>query len=138
MSASGSSGCAGAYFERLRPLLHEQRFGETTTQELWDGLFLECRADRFGGQGEIYQEPWFRAACEEILRRLKEPKSAAVLNRYRPMRDPRKLKLLDPACGSMHFGLSRLRRVLADLPRGLGLGSGRLAQRCLSLRGYVG
>ena len=96
----------GDYFQRLRPLLHEQRFGETTAQELWDGLFLECRADRQGGgTGEICQEPWFRAACEEILRRLKEPKSATVLNRYRPMRDPRTLKLLDPACGSMHFGL---------------------------------
>jgi hypothetical protein len=95
----------GDYFQRLRPLLHEQRFGETTTQELWDGLFLECRADRHGGTGEIYQESWFRAACEEILRRLKVPKSTTVLNRYRPTRDPRTLKLLDPACGSMHFGL---------------------------------
>ncbi len=95
----------GDYFQRLRPLLHEQRFGERTTQELWDGLFLECRADRHGGTGEIYHESWYRAACEEILRRLKEPKSATVLNRYRPMRDPRTLKLLDPACGSMHFGL---------------------------------
>jgi hypothetical protein len=95
----------GDYFQRLRPLLHEQRFGESTSQELWDGLFLECRADRHGGEGEIYEENWFRATCEEILRRLKEPKSATVLNRYRPMRDPRTLKLLDPACGSMHFGL---------------------------------
>ena len=95
----------GSYFDRLRPLLHEQRFGAATTQELWDGLFLECRADRFGGDGKIYREPWFRATCEEILRRSKEPKSATVINRYRPMRDPRALKLLDPACGSMHFGL---------------------------------
>jgi hypothetical protein len=95
----------GDYFQRLRPLLHERRFGEATTQELWDGLFLECRADRHGGEGEIYEENWFHATCEEILRRLKEPKSATVLNRYRPMRDPRTLKLLDPACGSMHFGL---------------------------------
>ena len=95
----------GDYFQRQRPLLHEQRFGETTTQELWDGLFLECRADRHGGTGDIYQEQWFRAACEEILRRLKAPKPTTVLNRYRPMRDPRTLKLLDPACGSMHFGL---------------------------------
>jgi len=94
------------YFQRLRPLLREQRFGEGTTQELWDGLFLACRADRFdGGAGEIYHESWFRAACEEILRRLQESKSATVLTRYRPMRDPRTLKLLDPACGSMHFGL---------------------------------
>jgi hypothetical protein len=95
----------GEYFDRLRPLLREQRFDLATTQELWDGLFLECRADRFGGTGEIYREPWFRTTCDEILRRLKAPKSGTVLNRYRPMRDPRTLKLLDPACGSMHFGL---------------------------------
>ncbi|WP_208852317.1 Eco57I restriction-modification methylase domain-containing protein [Roseomonas genomospecies 6] len=93
----------GEYFQRLQPILREQRFVEATTQELWDGLFLECRSDRAGGNGEIYGERWFRATCEEILRRLREPKTA--LNRYRPLRDPRTLKLLDPACGSMHFGL---------------------------------
>lgn len=95
----------GGYFQRLRPLLRDERFGEGTTQELWDGLFLECHADRHGGKGGMYQERWFRAACEEILRRLKEPKYGTVLNRCRPMRDARTLKLLDPACGSMHFGL---------------------------------
>lgn len=95
----------GDYAQRLQPILREQRFAEATTQELWDGLFLECRSDRAGGNGEIYGEPWFRAACEEILRRLKEPKPKTSLNRYRPLRDPRTLKLLDPACGSMHFGL---------------------------------
>lgn len=62
-------------------------------------------ADRAGGGGEICREPWFRATCDEILRRLKEPKPKTALNRYRPLRDPRTLKLLDPACGSMHFGL---------------------------------
>ncbi len=95
----------GDYFERLQPILRGQRFDGATTQELWDGLFLECRSDRAGGSGGIYGEPWFRAACEEILRRLKEPKPKTALNRYRPLRDPRTLKLLDPACGSMHFGL---------------------------------
>jgi hypothetical protein len=93
------------YFQRLQPILREQRFSEATTQELWDGLFLACRADRHGGEGEIHHEAWFRATCEEILTRLKAAKSGTALNRYRPMRDPRTLKLLDPACGSMHFGL---------------------------------
>jgi hypothetical protein len=96
---------AGAYMGHLMPILREQRLDGTPTQELWDGLFLECRADRFGGTGDVYAEPWFRTTCEEILRRLKQPKSGTVLNRYRPLRDPRTLKLLDPACGSMHFGL---------------------------------
>ncbi|WP_200477163.1 Eco57I restriction-modification methylase domain-containing protein [Azospirillum brasilense] len=95
----------GEYFPRLQPILHDQRFSEVTTQELWDGLFLECRFDRAGGSGNVTGQPWFRAACEEILRRLKEPKAKTALNRYRPLRDPRTLKLLDPACGSMHFGL---------------------------------
>lgn len=95
----------GDYAQRLQPILRGQRFDGATTQELWDGLFLECRSDRAGGSGEIYKEPWFRATCEEILRRLKEPKPKTSLNRYRPLRDPRTLKLLDPACGSMHFGL---------------------------------
>nr|WP_294563134.1 hypothetical protein [uncultured Rhodopila sp.] len=99
---------AGAYFAGLMPILREQRFDEATTQQLWDGLFLECRSDRYcaeGEDGKVFREPWFRATCEEILRRLKAPKSETVLNRYRAVRDPRTLKLLDPACGSMHFGL---------------------------------
>jgi hypothetical protein len=97
----------GSYFERLRPVLVSQRYEGMTTQELWDGLFLECRTDRHAGDGSVYREPWFLACCQEIVDRLKseEPERKVNLIRYHKIRDPRTLKLLDPACGSMHFGL---------------------------------
>lgn len=97
----------GGYFERLRPVLRSQRYEGMPTQELWDGLFLECRADRHSGDGSIYREPWFLASCQEIVDRLKSTDSQRKVNliQYHKIRDPRTLKLLDPACGSMHFGL---------------------------------
>ena len=97
----------GEYFQELQPILREQRFAEASTQQLWDGLFLECRADRHGGYGEIYREPWFINTSVEIVRRLTDTdaNSRPKLVPSRRMRDPRTLKLLDPACGSMHFGL---------------------------------
>ncbi|MEZ6081243.1 MAG: hypothetical protein R3C56_37910 [Pirellulaceae bacterium] len=30
---------------------------------------------------------------------------APVIVPYRPLKDPREIRMLDPACGSMHFGL---------------------------------
>ena len=97
----------GDYFQRLEPALREQRFADLCMQELWDGIFLVCRADRHGGDGSVYQERWFLAACQEIVERLKsdEPQRKAKVIAHHPVRDPRTLKLLDPACGSMHFGL---------------------------------
>jgi hypothetical protein len=97
----------GEYFGRLQPVLHGMRFDGATTQELWDGLFLECRADRHGGDGSVHGERWFRAAVEEILTRLKREDLAKrpTLVAFRALRDPRTIRLLDPACGSMHFGL---------------------------------
>lgn len=97
----------GSYFERLRPVLRGQRYEGVSTQELWDGLFFECRADRHGGDGSVYREPWFLACCQEIVGRLKnvDPQRKVNLLQYHKIRDPRTLKLLDPACGSMHFGL---------------------------------
>ena len=97
----------GDYFQRLEPALREQRFADLSTQELWDGIFLVCRADRHGGNGSVDQERWFVAACQEIVERLKsdELQRKAKVIAHHPVRDPRTLKLLDPACGSMHFGL---------------------------------
>ena len=94
----------GGYSERLSRILRSESFDSVTTQELWDGLYLECRSDRHGGTGAIYREDWFRNACIEIVARLKDRKDT-VIRAYRPARDPRTIKLLDPACGSMHFGL---------------------------------
>ncbi|SEA76164.1 Eco57I restriction-modification methylase domain-containing protein [Variovorax sp. YR216] len=97
----------GGYFQRLEQALQEQRLDALTTQELWDGIFLICRADRHGGDGGVYHERWFVAACREILARLKGyvPQRKPTIIRRHKLRDPRTLKLLDPACGSMHFGL---------------------------------
>lgn len=47
-----------------------------------------------GGQTEL------RVRCQYLLVRPDEQPQAAI-----KLRDPRTLKLLDPACGSMHFGL---------------------------------
>lgn len=92
-------------YQSLAAKLRAMDIADLTTQHIWDGLFLECRADRHGGQGEIYNEPWFAAACDEIVDRLKRENNTVELILPTPMRDPRTLKLLDPACGSMHFGL---------------------------------
>jgi hypothetical protein len=52
---------------------------------------LPAGGERLGeGQAELTQE--------ELLRQ-------PVYIPHRPMKDPRELKMLDPACGSMHFGL---------------------------------
>lgn len=96
-----------AWNPRNHQALHEGRFDAYGTQALWDAVFMECRADRHGGDGSIYRTRWFMGACREILRRCRvtEPQQQVKLIPYRRLRDPRTLKLLDPACGSMHFGL---------------------------------
>lgn len=97
----------GDYFQRLEQALQQQRLDALSTQELWDGIFLICRADRHGGDGSVYRERWFVATCAEILARLKGEvaQHKPTIIRHHKLRDPRTLKLLDPACGSMHFGL---------------------------------
>lgn len=97
----------GDYFQRLEAALRAQRYESLSTQELWDGVFLICRADRHGGDGSVYQERWFVGACQTILERLKADDAQQKPNviAFHVVRDPRTLKLLDPACGSMHFGL---------------------------------
>lgn len=97
----------GDYFQRLESALRTQRYEALSTQELWDGVFLICRADRHGGDGSVYQERWFVGACQTIVDRLKADDVQQKPNviAFHSIRDPRTLKLLDPACGSMHFGL---------------------------------
>ena len=51
--------------------------------------------DWTSGQTELYDR------CQYLLRK---PDDAAELNKP-TLRHPRGIKLLDPACGSMHFGL---------------------------------
>lgn len=101
--------------ETLKAKVDTPDLQSITTQDLWDTLFLFCRADRQGGDGSVYPELWFVAACNEIRRRILESKQDGlsqeellkqpVLIPFRPIKDPREIRLLDPACGSMHFGL---------------------------------
>ncbi len=90
-------------------------FGDRSTQQILDYLFMTCRNDRHGGDGSIYKERWFIDACNEVRRRIlhsrksdlsqEEMLHAPVVIPYRPLKDPRDIRMLDPACGSMHFGL---------------------------------
>jgi hypothetical protein len=95
------------YFNGYQRPLRAGRYENLSTQEIWDGLFFECRANRHGGHGEIFKERWFLAAIQEILARLKGERDRKPTLVLQPsmLRDPRTLRLLDPACGSMHFGL---------------------------------
>jgi hypothetical protein len=89
--------------------------GMLKTQHILEVLFMTCRSDRHGGDGSVYSEPWFVNACNEVRRRVlnsrRDDLSQDELLRqpafipYRPLKDPRDIKMLDPACGSMHFGL---------------------------------
>ncbi len=101
--------------ELKRQHLEEMQYDGVSTQDILDALFLTCRSDRHGGDGTVYKERWFAAACNEVRRRvlnsrrtdlsqeelLKQP----VFVPYRAIKDPREIRMLDPACGSMHFGL---------------------------------
>ncbi|MBM3847405.1 MAG: hypothetical protein FJ405_14130, partial [Verrucomicrobia bacterium] len=105
----------GPWFEEARAKGQRGRLGELSTQDILDWLFLECRSDRHGGDGSIYSERWFIEASNEIRRRVLESRRgdlsqeqllrAPVFIPYRKLKDPREIRLLDPACGSMHFGL---------------------------------
>jgi hypothetical protein len=85
------------------------------TQHILEVLFMACRNDRHGGDWSVYSENWFVGACNEVRRRAlisrrddltqEEMLRQPVFIPYRPMKDPREIKMLDPACGSMHFGL---------------------------------
>jgi hypothetical protein len=57
---------------------------------LWRRVYHELRAALLASQPDATQA--------ELLRQ-------AVFIGHRPLKDPRDIKLLDPACGSMHFGL---------------------------------
>jgi hypothetical protein len=92
---------------------HAERVAELSTQFILDWLFMTCRADRHGGMGEVYSQPWFVALANEVRRRAlaarnpdlkaEERLRLPVFVPYRAKKDPRELKILDPACGSGHF-----------------------------------
>ncbi|WP_437978280.1 DNA methyltransferase [Sorangium sp. So ce295] len=79
--------------------------------ELWCCLFFEHRRYRhFGhdpegealdGLGALYKS--LRARLNEEPASQEDALKQPVFVRHRPMKDPRDLKILDPACGSGHF-----------------------------------
>jgi hypothetical protein len=97
------------------PYVFASQLETLKTQHILEVLFMTCRNDRHGGDGSVYSESWFVDACNEVRRRVlnsrrddlsqEEQLRQPVFILYRPMKDPRDIKMLDPACGSMHFGL---------------------------------
>lgn len=93
----------------------EQSFTESgqvtgSAAELWIALFTEYRADRhMGGHGADGFRPYRDALCQALRAALlnadgtENHAARAVLVRHRPKKDPRDLRVLDPACGSGHF-----------------------------------
>ncbi len=101
---------------RLTRLIHDVISGHPNEDDesllmMWAAL---CDFTLNDGGGAYSIEPWKKlwAKFVEVAQRpapenlsqeelLKQP----VYIPYRPMKDPREIRILDPACGSMHFGL---------------------------------
>lgn len=83
-----------------------------STQDLLDVLFSQARADRHGGGYGDWDEV-FGDIANEVRRRVIEGTNADASQEqllraitaipHRPKKDPREIKILDPACGSGHF-----------------------------------
>ncbi len=98
--------------ERLLSL-SDGEAGRFETQELLDLLFLLCRKDRFveGTLDELVDE--VRTLTDVVRERVDKGKRdelpqeerlrAPVFVPHRAQKDPRELRILDPACGSGHF-----------------------------------
>lgn len=84
---------------------------EFGTQQILDLMFFTCRAHRAGSYGRHPRVLW--TLGEEVRRRALSAMEAdrpqeqvqcdPYFHAYRPKKDPRDLKILDPACGSGHF-----------------------------------
>lgn len=84
----------------LGRIWYEMTKGETSLKESCRYL-VRRPTEIFLGEGETAPEPAQPAedlAQEELL-------NQPVYIPHRPLKDPREIKMLDPACGSMHFGL---------------------------------
>ena len=86
---------------------------EGRAQDLWDLLLAVYRAERFGANDVAPNLVTLTRIANEIRRRLLVSKKAdatqdellrsPVLIAHRAKKDPREIKILDPACGSGHF-----------------------------------
>jgi hypothetical protein len=97
---------------KLRKIREAEDLSRFHAQDLLDVLFCQARADRHGG-GYCDWDAIFYEIANEIRRRAiegrKEDASQEQLLRAvtailpRSKKDPREIKILDPACGSGHF-----------------------------------
>jgi hypothetical protein len=88
---------------------------ELKTQELLNLFFMLHRADHFSEGTLDHYSTEIKQIIDELAERRNQGKSdnqtqEALLNQpvfipYRKLKDPREILMLDPACGSMHFGL---------------------------------
>ena len=95
--------------ERLHRLTSETA-ASLTTQELLDMLFLICRWERFSDGVIKEHEHQINCVLEELRLRVNRAKAEdlsqeellklPVFVPYRAKKDPRDIKILDPACGS--------------------------------------
>ncbi len=104
-----------SWMEENLNLLRDAGAATWKTQELLDLLFVICRNDRFcdGFLDSCQRE--VDSIVAEIRSRRDPAKSATVSQvdllkqpvfiSHRPLKDPREIRIIDPACGSMHFGL---------------------------------
>jgi hypothetical protein len=84
----------------LGRIWYEMRQGQT-------GLKQRCRY-LVRRPNEIWLQPGEEAPAEVVANEAlsqKELLRQPVHIPYRPLKDPREIRMLDPACGSMHFGL---------------------------------
>ncbi len=98
---------------RKQKIRQGESIENVSTLDLMDVLFAKARAYCHGGNAEEWEEPLTLQIANEIRRRvlnsrredlsqeeiLKQP----VFIPYRAPKDPRDLRVLDPACGSGHF-----------------------------------
>jgi hypothetical protein len=101
------------WVEDRLPRLTGEKADEFKTQDLLDLLFLFCRKDRFA-EGTLDDLADEIEAIMGILRERvdlgrrdnlpqEERLYAPVYIPYRELKEPRQLRILDPACGSGHF-----------------------------------
>lgn len=111
----GHTGTASVWL--LEKLAHYSREtkDEYSIQDLLDILFLLHRGDRFSpglldNNESIINEIVDQLKCLRNDKESDELSQGELLRQtiyipHRPLKDPRELRMLDPACGSMHFGL---------------------------------
>jgi len=105
-----------AWLERERRRFSQTRAWEGDSARLWLLMWVWTRRLQAQGEDGPDEEAWpgmqalYQAWQQALAREAEETDQEALLNQpvyipHRPLKDPRDILMLDPACGSMHFGL---------------------------------